>query len=65
MGRIRQGHVKRAARMLLETYPDKFSTDYEQNQHVLDELAIIESKPLKNRIAGYIVTLLKQKTKEV
>jgi len=64
MGRIRQKYIKRSARLLLERYPDKFSGDYGQNRHVLESLASIESKPLKNKIAGYITTLLKQKFKE-
>jgi len=64
MGRIRQTYIKRAARRLLERYPDKFSTDYEQNRRALEGLASIESKPLRNKIAGYIATLLKQKVEE-
>ena len=64
MGRIRQTYIKRAARRLLERYPDKFSVDYEQNRRTLDGLASIESKPLRNKIAGYITTLLKQKIEE-
>ena len=64
MGRIRQTYIKRAARRLLERYPDKFSTDYRQNQRALGELTSIESKPLKNKIAGYITTLLRQKSEE-
>jgi small subunit ribosomal protein S17e len=62
MGRIRQTYIKRAARRLLERYPDKFSTDYGQNHRALQELASTESKPLRNKIAGYITTLLKQKS---
>ena len=64
MGRIRQTYIKRAARRLLERYPDKFSSDYRQNRHALEGLASIESKLLKNKIAGYITTLLKQKIEE-
>jgi len=64
MGRIRQTYIKRAARRLLERYPDKFSTDYKQNRRALEGLASIESKPLRNKIAGYITTLLKQKFEE-
>ena len=64
MGRIRQKYIKRSARALLERYPDKFSTDYGQNRQVLEGLASIESKPLKNKIAGYIATLLKQESEE-
>jgi len=65
MGRIRQKYIKRSARLLLERYPDKFSGDYGQNRNALEGVASIESKPLKNKIAGYIATLLKQKSEEV
>ena len=65
MGRIRQKYIKRSARLLLERYPDKFTGDYEQNCNALEGLASIGSKPLKNKIAGYIATLLKQKSEEV
>jgi len=64
MGRIRQKYIKRSARLLLEKYPDKFTGDYEQNRNALDGVASIGSKPLKNKIAGYITTLLKQKIEE-
>jgi len=53
--------VKRAARQLLELYPDRFTTDFSQNRKVLDELLEVESKPLKNKIAGYLTSLLRQK----
>ena len=64
MGRIRQKYIKRSARQLLEKYPDKFTGDYEQNRNALDGVASIGSKPLKNKIAGYITTLIKQKIEE-
>ena len=64
MGRVRSTYIKRAARELLKRYPDKFSTDFKQNCLALDELVNVRSKPLRNRIAGYLSNLLKQK-KEV
>lgn len=64
MGRVRPLYVKRAARELLERYPDKFSTDFRQNREFLDEILRHIGKPLRNRIAGYISNLLKQQ-KEV
>lgn len=60
MGRVRPTYIKRAARDLLKRYPDKFSTDYEKNHSALKELADIRSISLRNRVAGYIVTLVKQ-----
>jgi len=64
MGQVRSTYIKRAARKLIERYPDKFSTDFKQNCLTLDELVTLKSKSLRNRIAGYLSTLLKQK-KEV
>ncbi|MDI6884350.1 MAG: 30S ribosomal protein S17e [Hadesarchaea archaeon] len=60
MGRVRSLYIKRAARRLLERYPDKFSTDFKKNCEILDELLKLESKSLRNRIAGYLSNLLKQ-----
>jgi small subunit ribosomal protein S17e len=62
MGRVRSTYIKRAARELLGRYPDKFSPNYEQNRRLLDELTTIDSKSLKNKIAGYMASLLKQKS---
>ncbi|MDH5442940.1 MAG: 30S ribosomal protein S17e [Candidatus Hadarchaeaceae archaeon] len=64
MGRVRPTYIKRAARKLIKRYPDKFSIDFKQNCLTLDALVNIKSKSLRNRIAGYISNLLKQK-KEV
>lgn len=64
MGRVRSLYIKRAARELLERYPDKFSTDFDKNCSALDELLKLESKSLRNRIAGYLTNLLKRE-KEV
>jgi len=50
--------VKRAARELLRRYPDKFTTDFEENKKILDSIAVIPSPKLKNRIAGYITRLV-------
>ena len=57
-------YIKRAARELIKRYPDKFSTDFKQNCIALDELVNLKSKSLRNRIAGYLSNLIKQK-KEV
>lgn len=51
--------------LLLEKYPDRFTEDFETNKKVLEEVAIITSKQLKNEVAGYIIHYLKnQKRKE-
>jgi len=38
----------------LQRHPEVFGSDFEQNKKALEELALIPSKQLRNRIAGYI-----------
>ena len=59
MGRIRTKLIKSTAKMLLDELGDKFSEDFEKNKKVLDEMKITQDKLVRNKIAGYIVTLKK------
>ncbi len=61
MGRIKPKFVKINARRLLETYPDKFNDDFEHNKNVIKELNIINSKKIRNQLAGYITRLMRKK----
>lgn len=38
----------------MERHPEVFGSDFEANKRALEELALIPSKQLRNRIAGYI-----------
>lgn len=60
MGRVRPIYIKRAARQLVERHPEKFSGDFRQNRLAVDEFIPHVNKPIRNRIAGYISTLLKE-----
>ena len=64
MGRIRTKWVKNIAKKLVETYPDKASSSFEDNKKFLEELNIIEDKPIRNKIAGYIVDVVEKKKME-
>ena len=57
MGKVRTEHVKRMARELVERFPDKFTTDFENNKKLVDTLTSISSTKLRNRIAGYATRL--------
>ena len=61
MGRIRTGLVKRISRSLLEKYPNLFTDDYERNKETLNHILDVDSKKLKDQIAGYITHLVKLK----
>ncbi|MFW9934494.1 MAG: 30S ribosomal protein S17e [Promethearchaeota archaeon] len=58
MGKVRTVLVKRLSRELVERYPDSFSTDFDQNKEVVDELLTNTTKRLRNRIAGYVTRLM-------
>ena len=51
---IKPAYVKNLARALVERYPDAFSTDFEENKESVAELTNIESKEVRNRVAGYV-----------
>lgn len=44
----------------MERHPESFGTDFEQNKKALEEMALIPSKQLRNRIAGYIAKSLQE-----
>ncbi len=46
--------TRRLAQQILSRHPESFGSDYEKNKHALDDLALIPSKQLRNKIAGYI-----------
>ncbi len=59
MGNIRQTNIKRVAKELVKMYPDQFiASDFQHNKEKVVELAEIQSKILRNRVAGYISRLL-------
>jgi len=58
LGKVRTEHVKRMARELVERFPEKFTTDFENNKKLVDALTNISSTKLRNRIAGYTTRLV-------
>ncbi|WP_232702446.1 30S ribosomal protein S17e [Halobacterium wangiae] len=52
---IKPDYVKKTGNILMERYEDAFSReDFEHNKKAVSELTNIESKEVRNRIAGYI-----------
>lgn len=64
MGRIKQTYLKRIAEKLMKEYEDEFSTDFEENKKKVQELSDVESKPIRNKIAGYITRAVKKNLAE-
>ncbi|SFG42224.1 SSU ribosomal protein S17E [Halopelagius inordinatus] len=51
---IKPKYVKQLGNVLLEEYPQAFNTDFETNKDSVDKLTNVDSKGVRNRIAGYI-----------
>ncbi|EHA47350.1 40S ribosomal protein S17 [Pyricularia oryzae] len=60
MGRVRTKTVKKSAKVIIERYYPRLTLDFETNKRICDEIAIIASKRLRNKIAGYTTHLMKR-----
>merc|ERR1711976_751356 len=60
MGRVRTKTVKKAARVIIEKYYTKLTLDFDTNKRIIEEIAVIPSKPLRNKIAGFTTHLMKR-----
>ena len=59
MGRVRPVFIKKISKELLDKYSDVFTADFEENKKLIDKFLILQSKVVRNRIAGYITRLVK------
>ncbi|HYA84889.1 MAG TPA: 30S ribosomal protein S17e [Candidatus Bathyarchaeia archaeon] len=48
--------IKRISNEILERFPENFGTDFDENKAILKKIAVVRSKLLRNRIAGYITS---------
>lgn len=60
MGKVRTKTTKRASRVIIEKYYPRLTLDFHTNKKVCDEVAIISTKRLRNKIAGYTTHLMKR-----
>ncbi len=58
LGRIRPNFIKRIAREAVKKYRDKLGTDYYKNRDFLETVIRFSNDRLKNRVAGYVTTLM-------
>ncbi|MFQ6086985.1 MAG: 30S ribosomal protein S17e [Candidatus Bathyarchaeia archaeon] len=58
MGKVRPERVKRIAKELVQRFPDKFTTHFENNKKLVEEFTNLSSTKLRNRIAGYVTRLV-------
>ncbi len=56
--------IKRLSYEVLEKNRARFGENFTDNKKLLDELAIVRSKGLKNEVAGYITKFIKKENRE-
>lgn len=54
MGKVKTEHIKRLAKELMSRFPDKFSTNFDDNKRAVDALTQGATTKVRNQIAGYI-----------
>jgi len=59
MGRIKTKLIKRTSRQLIEKNPKVFTKDFDNNKQVIGKT--LPSKKTRNKIAGYLSRLTRQK----
>jgi small subunit ribosomal protein S17e len=61
LGQVKNVFIKNLAKRLIEKYPDKFTKDFDKNKDELDRLIRLESKKIRNKVAGYLVHQIKKR----
>ncbi len=61
MGSVKPSYIKNFAIDLLNTHLDAFGLDFEQNKLKVSEYTDIKNKTIRNRIAGYITRVMRQR----
>jgi small subunit ribosomal protein S17e len=64
LGNVKPSFIKNIALDLIDKYPEAFTVDFENNKQLVDKLTSIESKIMRNRIAGYISRVKEEKKEE-
>ena len=62
MGSVKPSYIKNFAMDLLRTYESSFSPDFEQNKLKVSEYTDIKNKTIRNRVAGYISNVMRQRS---
>merc|ERR1711966_373650 len=58
--RVRNKTVKRASKKVIERYYQRLTLDFATNKRICSEVAMIPSKRLRNKIAGFTTHMMKR-----
>ena len=54
LGKVKTEQIKRVGNTLLDRFPDKFTTKFDENKVLVDSLTKGTTTRVRNQIAGYI-----------
>ena len=54
MGKVKTEHIKRLGQELMTRFPDRFSSNFDDNKHAVDTLTEGATTKVRNQVAGYI-----------
>ena len=60
LGKVKTEQIKRVAKELMTRFPDKFSSDFDENKRSVNELTKGATTKIRNQIAGYISSTCSQ-----
>ena len=60
IGNVRSKAIKRISKNIVLKFYDQLSVDFEQNKHIVGAVTNVKSKGFRNRIAGYVTTIMRQ-----
>jgi small subunit ribosomal protein S17e len=60
MGRIKTKFVKSNTKKLMNLHGEKFSGDFNKNKTIVGNYTVMQSKKMRNVIAGYVTRLKKK-----
>jgi len=58
LGKVKTDQIKRTGKKLMERFPDKFTTNFDENKRLVDSLTDGTTTRVRNQIAGYITRTL-------
>ena len=61
VGSIRQTYIKSTVDALIRQYPDEWGTDFNENKARIERLANVQTKEMRNRLAGYVTRKMSSK----
>ncbi len=64
MGKIKSFQIKSLSKDLVNKYPNVFTINFNENKELLNKFLEVKSKHLKNKVAGYLSTLVKIRERE-